>query len=137
MRSCIHCLLILSFVFLAGCETDKPCACPDLYAPVCGEDGKTYANACQARCEDVQYIEGECPVNGIGQVMFSGDSLCGFLVGIFGEVYKPDTLPPTLSIDEIWVNIRFRRMNNFFTCENPYGHYQLIEVLSIEEILNH
>ena len=40
---------------------NNECICIALYDPVCAEDGQTYANSCEAGCEDVDIVyEGEC-----------------------------------------------------------------------------
>ncbi len=65
---------------LQGVCEPRPDACPDIYRPVCGCDGITYANACvaEARGQSVDY-EGECIVPAIdcsSNVDCSGDEYC-------------------------------------------------------------
>ncbi len=42
----------------AACEEE--CVCPAVVEPVCGADGITYNNSCEADCAGVEWIDGEC-----------------------------------------------------------------------------
>lgn len=56
------------------CTVDQSCVCPAIYDPVCGENGRTYSNACDLGCAGVgQAHAGEC-----GQ---PGDA-CGTIMGL-------------------------------------------------------
>lgn len=52
------------------------CSCPDLFAPVCGADGVTYSNACEAGCAGVAIAhEGSCEAGCVCPDVW--DPVCG------------------------------------------------------------
>ncbi len=75
------------------CEI-RPNVCPEIHAPVCGDDNKTYGNACEANAAGVNVAyEGECSSVDICPLIL--DPVCG----IDGVTYDNDCLAISAGVE--------------------------------------
>ncbi len=101
-----------------GCDADTDCevgyvceegacmiiACERIYAPVCGVDGRTYANACVARTAHVEVAgEGECDVDPCAAIECEPGKVCveGACVGEVACDVDCDRPNPVCGVDGV------------------------------------
>jgi hypothetical protein len=94
-------------------RSDGSCVCPRIYRPVCGVDGRTYSNNCEANCAGIAIAhDGACETADAGMTTAcTTDSDCvlypPYVGGCCGACrLKSEPMPP--------------RITCIVACQNPY-----------------
>lgn len=119
--------------FIPGCKND--CVCTNIYAPVCGDNGVQYGNACSAKCDGVTYTDGACPREVVAQVIIDNETNaeCHVQILIDYVTYIPDTLDANYAINGKMIRLNYRPLNELIQCGTYYQSYEKIEVFSVTE----
>jgi len=103
-----------------------------IYAPVCGEDGLEYGNACEAECKNINYTNGKCPIEGTGmiRVIDAGSFPCNILIILQSQEFVPLNIDSVFLKDSLLVHIKGRPLLDYVNC-TPNLIKEKIEILFI------
>ncbi len=62
---------------LCKCNPPPACTCSDIYSPVCGADGVTYSNKCEASCHNARIVSDGACASTCEISCFVSDPVCG------------------------------------------------------------
>lgn len=119
---------VLSFI---ACDSADNCICTEEYAPVCGDNGKEYPNACHASCDNQDFTIGFCTREDSLMVRYTGDVSvdgCGYLLEHDNQSYHADNLDSTLMEDSLYIYAKYQPLFDYFTCGLGAEQYQKVEI---------
>jgi len=130
-------LLVSCFVQCKSDDDNSPCICPEIFNPVCGDNGELYSSECLAQCEGVNFTPGFCPQEQDGIILNLGDPAldgCGWVVqfttnGVATE-FRPDSIAVDFLIDQLEVRATYRVTQ----INQPCGLIDMIQVIEIIEM---
>ena len=133
-------LLVSSFMQCkSNDDPSSSCICPEIFDPVCGDDGMQYSNSCFAECEGVSFSPGPCPIEQDGIILNLGDPAldgCGWVVRFTDGTETVDYRPSPIAVDFLIDQLEVRVKYNVTLIDEACGLIDVIRVIEVLEMKN-